>query len=162
VLETAAQRFGWSSAKSEPTRGFGMACGVEKGGYVATFAEIAINPQTKEIKCIRAVTAFDCGAILNPEQCENQVQGSVIMGLGGALFEAIDFAGGKILNGKLSLYRVPRYPDLPKIETILIDRKDQPSAGAGEAAIVGIAPAIGNAVFAATGVRLRSLPLKLA
>ena len=90
---------------------------------------------------------------------ENQATGSIIQGLGGALFEAVDFAGGKILNSGLSAYRVPRFSDIPKIEIVLIDRKDQPSVGAGEAAIVGIAPAIRNAIADATGIALTTLPM---
>jgi isoquinoline 1-oxidoreductase len=81
------------------------------------------------------------------------------MGLGGALFEGIDFEGGKVLNPCFSRYRVPRFSDVPILETVLLDRKDLPSVGAGETPIVAIAPAIGNAIFDATGVRLRSLPL---
>jgi len=80
--------------------------------------------------------------------------------LGGALFESVEFADGMIRNGRLSKYRVPRFLDIPKIETVLVDRKDLPSAGAGETPIVGIAPAIANAVFQATGKRLRSMPLQ--
>jgi isoquinoline 1-oxidoreductase len=81
------------------------------------------------------------------------------MGLGGALFEAIDFEDGRILNAAFSKYRVPRFKDVPLIETVLLDRKDLPSAGAGETPIVGVAPAIGNAIFDGTGIRLRSLPM---
>ncbi len=81
------------------------------------------------------------------------------MGIGGALFEAIDFENGRILNARLSRYRVPRFSDLPAIEVVLLDRKDQMSAGAGETPMVGLAPAVGNAIFHATGLRLRSLPL---
>ena len=81
------------------------------------------------------------------------------MGLGGALFEAIDFANGRILNPRLSQYRVPRFSDTPKIDLVLLDRKDVPSAGAGETPIVGIAPAIANAIYHATGMRIRSLPI---
>ena len=83
----------------------------------------------------------------------------MVMGLGGALFEAIQFEDGKILNPRFSSYRVPRFSDAPEIEVVLLDRKDLPSSGAGETPIVGIAPAIGNAIFAATGIRLRSLPM---
>jgi nicotinate dehydrogenase subunit B len=79
--------------------------------------------------------------------------------MGGALFEAIQFENGRILNGRMSQYRVPRFSDLPVIETVLLDRKDLPSAGAGECPMIGLAPAIANAIFDATGVRLRSLPL---
>jgi nicotinate dehydrogenase subunit B len=105
------------------------------------------------------VTAFECGAIVNPDGLRNQVIGANIMGLGGALFEAIEFGNGRIINARFSRYRVPRFRDVPEIEAVLLDRKDIPSAGAGETPIVGIAPAIGNAIFDATGVRLRSLPL---
>lgn len=79
--------------------------------------------------------------------------------IGGALFEAIEFANGAILNPRFSRYRRPRFSDVPPIEIVLVDRKDLPSAGAGETPIVGLAPAVGNAIFAATGKRLRSLPL---
>jgi isoquinoline 1-oxidoreductase len=105
------------------------------------------------------VEAFECGAIVNPEHLRNQVDGAVAMGLGGALFEQIDFADNKILNGKLSRYRVPRFADMPVIESVLLDRKDIVSAGAGETPIVGVAPAVGNAIFDATGQRIRTMPL---
>jgi isoquinoline 1-oxidoreductase len=82
-----------------------------------------------------------------------------VQGLGGALFEAIEFENGKILNGRLSQYRVPRFSDCPALETVLLDRKDIPSVGAGECPMIGLAPAIGNAIFDATGVRLRALPM---
>jgi isoquinoline 1-oxidoreductase len=107
----------------------------------------------------RVVTAFECGAVVNPEHLKNQIEGSVMMAIGGALFEAVDFADGRILNPHLAKYRVPRFSDLPVIETVLVDRKDLPSAGAGETPIVGLAPAVGNAIFQATGTRIRSLPM---
>ena len=81
------------------------------------------------------------------------------MGLGGALFEAIAFEDGRILNPAFSKYRVPRFSDIPPIEIVLLDRKDLPSAGAGECPIMAIAPAIGSALFAAAGKRLRGLPM---
>jgi len=83
----------------------------------------------------------------------------MVMGLGGALFEAIEFADGKILNANFRDYRLPRFVDAPRFETALVDRKDLPSAGAGETPIVVIAPAVGNAIFHATGIRLRSMPM---
>jgi isoquinoline 1-oxidoreductase len=112
-----------------------------------------------KVKIERVVTAFECGAIVNPEHLKNQVEGAVVMGIGGALFEGIEFENGKLLNGKLSRYRVPRFSDLPVLETVLIDRKDLESAGAGETPIVALAPAVGNAIFDAAGVRLRALPM---
>jgi isoquinoline 1-oxidoreductase len=81
------------------------------------------------------------------------------MGLGGALTERIDFADGKILNANFADYKLPRFRDTPILETVLLDRKDLTSAGAGETPIIGIAPAVGNAIFTACGVRLRSMPM---
>jgi isoquinoline 1-oxidoreductase len=81
------------------------------------------------------------------------------MGLGGALFEAVEFDRGVIQNARLSRYRVPRFSDTPQIDVVLVDRKDLPPAGAGETPIVAVAPAVAGAIFAATGRRLRALPL---
>ncbi|HLK21581.1 MAG TPA: molybdopterin cofactor-binding domain-containing protein [Bryobacteraceae bacterium] len=158
VLQAAAAKFGWDKSTSTPTRGFGLACGVEKGGYVASCAAVSISPDGK-VKIDRVVTAFECGAIVNPEHLKNQVEGGVIMGIGGALFEAIEFENGRILNPHLAKYRVPRFSDMPILETVLLDRKDLPSAGAGETPIVALAPAVGNAIFHASGIRIRSLPM---
>jgi nicotinate dehydrogenase subunit B len=159
VLEAAAKQFGWGKGKPAADHGFGIAGGSEKSSYVATCAEVAIERPSGKVRVVRAVTAFECGAIVNPDHLKNQVEGAVVMGLGGALFEAIDFADGKILNASLSRYRVPRFSDVPVLETVLLDRKDAPSNGAGETPIVAIAPAIGNAILHATGQRLRSLPM---
>jgi len=159
VLEAAAKQFGWGDAKSDDGRGFGIAGGSEKGSYVATCAEVAVDRASGKVQVVRAVTAFECGAVLNPEHLKNQVEGSVVMGLGGAIFEAIRYDAGKITSDGFSSYRVPRFSDAPKLETVLVNRPDLPSTGAGETPIVAIAPAIGNAIFAATGIRLRSLPM---
>jgi isoquinoline 1-oxidoreductase len=157
VLEAAAKQFGWGKEKSTEKRAFGLAVGLEKGSYVATCAEIEIDQG--QVHVARAVTAFDCGAVLNPEHLKNQIEGAVVMGLGGALFEAIHFEDGKIKNASFAKYRLPRFADTPALETVLIDRKDVASVGAGETPIVAIAPAVGNAICAATGVRLRSMPM---
>ncbi|HEU0141656.1 MAG TPA: molybdopterin cofactor-binding domain-containing protein [Bryobacteraceae bacterium] len=159
VFEAAAEAFGWGRVKAGNGRGSGMGGGLEKGGYVATFAEVSSGKDLRSVKVERVVTAFECGAVVNPEHLKNQVEGALVMGLGGALFEAVRFENGRVLNARFSRYRVPRFSDLPRIETVLLDRKDLRSAGAGECPIVGIAPAIANALFRATGKRLRSLPL---
>jgi isoquinoline 1-oxidoreductase len=83
----------------------------------------------------------------------------MIQGIGGALFEAVDFADGYITNAHLAQYRVPRFSDVPSIDVVLVDRKDQPSMGAGETPIIAIAPAAGAAIAQATGIRPRSLPM---
>jgi CO/xanthine dehydrogenase Mo-binding subunit len=159
VLEAAANTFGWGKLKPAANHGFGIAGGFEKGGYVANCAEVAVDRASGKVKIVRVVTAFECGAVVNPDGLKNQVEGSVIQGIGGALFEAIDFENGKILNPRFSRYRVPRFSDMPKLETVLLDRKDLQPAGAGECPIVALAPAVSAAIFDATGVRLRSLPM---
>jgi isoquinoline 1-oxidoreductase len=158
VFEAAAKQFGWGKSKTAG-RGFGMGGGYEKLGNIATFAEVNVDRKSGEVKVVRVVSAFECGAIVNPDGLRNQIEGSNVQGLGGALFEAIEFDNGKILNGRMSEYRVPRFSDVPVLETVLLDRKDLPSAGAGECPMVGLAPAIANAIFDTTGVRLRALPL---
>jgi nicotinate dehydrogenase subunit B len=159
VFEAAAKSFGWPRKKSQEGQGFGIAGGTEKGSYVATCAEVFVDPKSGNLRVVCLVTAFECGAIVNPEGLRNQVVGANIQGLGGALFEAIEFEDGRILNPHFARYRVPRFRDIPDIEAILLDRKDIPSAGAGETPIMGVAPAVGNAIFDATGTRLRSMPL---
>ncbi|MDE3149900.1 MAG: xanthine dehydrogenase family protein molybdopterin-binding subunit, partial [Acidobacteriota bacterium] len=83
----------------------------------------------------------------------------IVQAIGGAFFEAILFSNGRVLNPRFAQYRLPRFSDTPSIEVVLLDRKDLPSAGAGEIGIIGLAPAVGNAIFAATGTRLRNMPM---
>ena len=159
VLQASADKFGWGKAKSTSELGFGIACGVDKGGYVATCAEVVIEPKTKKARIRRVTQAWESGAVVNPDGLRNQLAGAIVQGIGGALFERILFSGGRIENPHFAQYRVPRFSDTPAIEIVLLDRKDLPSAGAGETGLVGLAPAVGNAIFAATGVRIRSMPM---
>lgn len=156
VLQAAADKFGWKSQKSTAQRGFGLACGTEKAGFYAACVEVEIEPA---IRIRRVVEAFECGAVVNPNGVRNQVEGAIVQGIGGALFESIQFANGKIQNPHMNDYRVPRFRDLPAIEVVILDRKDLPSVGAGEAPICALAPAVANAIFAATGARIRHMPL---
>jgi isoquinoline 1-oxidoreductase len=159
VFEAAAKTFGWGTVKSSGGRGHGIAGGTDKGSFFATCAEVMADTASGSVKVVRAVTAFDCGAVVNPNHLKNQIEGGLMMGLGGALFEAIAFEKGMITNPHLADYRVPRFGDAPKIEIVLIDRKDIPSAGAGETPVMSIGPAVGNAIFDASGIRLRSMPM---
>jgi isoquinoline 1-oxidoreductase len=143
VLTAVAEKIGWPKP-SAATRSLGIACGTEKAGYVATAAEV--SKVASGFTVDRIVIAFECGAIVNPDGLENQVEGSVVQALGGALFEAIDFADGHVRNATMEQYRVPRFKDVPVIETILLDRRDIASAGAGESSLIAVAPAIGSAV----------------
>jgi nicotinate dehydrogenase subunit B len=158
VLQAAADKFGWSAAKPSSTRGFGIACGTDKGGHVATCVEVEIDAD-KTVHVRRVVQAWESGAVINPNGLNNQNSGGIVQALGGALFEAILFSEGKILNPLFARYRLPRFSDTPQIEIVLVDRKDLPAAGAGEIGLIGVAPAIGNALFAATGVRVRNMPM---
>jgi isoquinoline 1-oxidoreductase len=157
VLTAVAEKIGWPKP-SAAGRSLGIACGTEKAGWVATAAEVSKQPAGFKVE--RIVIAFECGAIVNPDGLKNQVEGSVVQGLGGALFEAISFADGRVLNGSMEQYRVPRFKDVPVIETILLDRKDIPSAGAGESSMIAVAPAIGSAVRG-IGPVAKELPVRL-
>jgi isoquinoline 1-oxidoreductase len=159
VFQAAADKFNWGQLKSTPLRGFGIAGGTDKGGYVATCVEVEIVPPDNKIKIRRVVQAWESGAIINPDGLRNQISGAIVQGIGGALLEQIQFANGRILNPHFAQYRVPRFSDAPQIEIVLIDRNELPSAGAGESGIIGLAPAVGNAIFAALGTRLRNLPM---
>jgi isoquinoline 1-oxidoreductase len=154
VLRAAAERFGWVRGGGV---GQGIACGVEKGGRIATAAEV--RDVEGSFRVVRLVSAYECGAVVNPDTVINQIEGATVMALGGALFEAICFREGIITNGSFSDYRVPRFTDIPPIDVVLLDRPDLPSAGAGETPLICVAPAIANAVFDLTRRRLRSLPL---
>ena len=158
VFEAAAGRFGWGKTPSTKERGFGLAGGYEKGGYMATFVEVALGGP--EIRVKRVVVAWDSGPVINPNGLRNQIMGAVVQGLGGALFETVHFDRGKVLNPHFAEYRVPRFSDAPEVEVVLLDRKDVPPMGAGETPIMGVAPAIANAVHAATGNRIRTMPLQ--
>ena len=159
VLRAAADCAGWGSAE-DPAKtgtGIGIAAGTEKGGRVATCAHVVVDGDRLEI--LGLVIAYECGALVNPGNVRGQIEGAAVMGLGGALFEAVHFDAGRIVNASLRSYRVPRFTDVPPIEVVLLDRPDIPSSGAGETPLVAIAPAIANAVHAACGARIRSLPL---
>jgi isoquinoline 1-oxidoreductase len=154
VLQAAAKEFGLEKRG----RRAGIACGTEKGSYVAACVEAAVEGGKVAVREI--VMAFECGAILNPANLRAQVEGSIIQGLGGALTEEILFENGRILNGRFVQYRVPRFRDVPKLRIVLLDRKDLAPAGAGETPIIAVAPAIANAVSAVTGSRRRAMPVR--
>jgi len=162
VLEAAARHFKWANRikKVTPELGVGLACGTEKNSVVAACVEVGIDRKRGEIKVHHVCEAFECGPIQNPANLTSQVQGCIIMGLGAALREEMEFEDGKILNASFTRYLVPRFEDVPRIDIHLINKTDIPSAGGGETPIIAIAPAIGNAVFAATGIRLRSMPMQ--
>jgi len=162
VLEAAAARFDWTRLKAaaKPNVGVGLSCGTAQGSYVAACAEVAVDRERGTIDVRHVCEVFECGAILNPSNLRSQVTGCILMGLGAVLREEIRFKDGRILNPRFSQYEVARFEDVPELDIHLLNRPDLDSVGAGETPIIALAPAVGNAVFHATGVRIRSLPME--
>jgi isoquinoline 1-oxidoreductase len=165
VLVKAAERFRYRERLQdiEPKngkRGIGIACGTEKGSYVATCVAVKIDSVRGKVLVDEIVAAYECGAIQNPGNLRAQVEGGLVMGLGGALKEEIRFENGRVTNPRFSMYQVPRTRDLVPMDVLLVDRPDLPSVGAGETPIIALAPAIAAAVFHATGVRIRTMPVR--
>jgi isoquinoline 1-oxidoreductase len=161
VLEAAASKFDWKRrrANRRANSGVGIACGTEKGSYVAACVEVALEPASRAIRVVDTCHAYECGAIQNPANLRAQVEGCIIQGLGGALFEEIRFENGRLSNGSFSQYRVPRLADVPPLDIVLLNRPDLASAGAGETPIIAIAPAIASAVAHAGAPRSRRMPV---
>jgi isoquinoline 1-oxidoreductase len=157
VLQAAADRIAWGRAGGDAC---GIACGFEKGSYVSTAVRLSVEGAA--VRLHRIACAFDCGAVVNPDGVRNQVLGAIVQGIGGALFEAISFHEGRVTNGALSGYRVPRFRDVPPIDLVIVEPGGAPSVGAGETPLIALAPAIAGAVFRATGRRVRSLPIEAA
>jgi len=159
VLKAAADRFGWTPAKAPSKRGYGVACGMDAGSYVATIVEADVDAKKGTVQVKRVVCAQDMGLVVNPEGAKIQVEGAATMGLGYALTEEVHFQGGKVLETNFDTYALPRFSWVPKIETVLIEAKDSPPAGGGEPAIIVMGAVIANAIYDRTGARLFQLPM---
>jgi len=159
VLDAAAEKFGWAPAKAPSGRGYGVACGTDSGTVQTTMVEVEVDATTGAVRVKRVVCAQEMGLIINPEGARIQMEGCITMGLGYALTEEIHFKGGRILDLNFGSYQIPRFSWLPKIETVLVEDRRAPAQGGGEPAIICMGGAIANAVFDATGARLRQLPL---
>ncbi len=165
VLEEAAKRFDWAgrakATEKDSNLGVGLSCGTEKGSFVAACVEVKIDRERNRFSVEKVCQAFECGAIVNPDNLLSQIQGAIVMGLGPVLREEMRFEKGKMLNAAFARYHVPRFDDLPELDIHLLNRPDLPSAGAGETPLIAVAPAIANAVSRATGQRVREMPIKL-
>lgn len=161
VLNAAAEKFGWNDRwkKRSASTGVGLSCGTEKNSVVACCVQVDFISEGT-YKVIEVCEAFECGPVQNPRNLKAQVDGAIVQGLGGALREEMHFKDGKIRNAHFSQYHPPRFKDVPRIETILVDRHDLPAVGGGETPIIGVAPAIANAIFHARQVRIRSMPIR--
>jgi CO/xanthine dehydrogenase Mo-binding subunit len=157
VLERATERHGWISGAQPSQHGTGVALGLDADTYDATCVDVVVHGTEVSVK--RVTVAFDCGLAANPDGVINQVEGSVVMGIGSVLFEEVDFRRGRILNDGFARYRLPRATDAPAINVELVGDSSTPSSGAGEPAFVPMAAAIANAVFDRTGQRHRQLPI---
>ncbi len=158
VLKAVADLFGYMPAKNPSGRGYGIACGTDVGSYVAHMAEVKVD-KDGNVKVVRVACAQDMGFCINPEGATIQIEGCITMGLGYCLTEEIKFQGGMIDNHNFDTYHLPRFSWLPKIDTIILDRKDQPPQGGGEPSIICMGGVIANAIFDATGARLYQLPM---
>jgi nicotinate dehydrogenase subunit B len=159
VVKAAAERFGWKTGKAPSRKGCGMACFDYLGTYVAAMAEVKVNKQSREIQVVRIVHAQDMGPIINPEGARIQIEGGITMGLGYCLSEEMHFKGGEIRDLDFGSYRIARFSWAPKIEAVLVDNPEIAPSGGGEPPIVGMGALIANALFDATGVRIKQLPL---
>jgi len=157
VLETVAEKAGWG--KSMPKgKGRGIAQHSCFGAYVAQVADVSVNEKDGTIKVDRIVAAVDCGPVVNPDTVKAQMEGSVIEGLSAALKEEIKFSNGGVKTANFDDYKIMRMSEIPEIEVHII-KSNEPIGGIGEPGVTPTAPAVANAVFNATGARIRRLPL---
>jgi isoquinoline 1-oxidoreductase len=159
VLKAVADKFGYTPAKNPSGRGYGVACGTDAGTWVAHMAEVKVDKNTGHVQVIRVACAQDMGLCVNPEGTTIQMEGCITMGMGYALTEEIQFQGGEIKNHSFDTYKIPRFSWVPKIDTVIMDRKDQAPQGGGEPTIICMGAVIANAVYDATGARLYQLPM---
>jgi nicotinate dehydrogenase subunit B len=159
VLQAAAEKFGWKPAASPSGRGLGVAVGTDSGTFVAEIAEVQVDKRTGRVQVKRVLCAQDMGLVINPEGATIQVEGCVTMGLGYTLSEDIHFKNGMILDRNFDTYELPRFSAVPKIETVLLDLKNEPAQGGGEPAIIVVGAVVANAIHDATGARLLQLPM---
>ena len=159
VLRRAAQMSGWHQ-RPLIDHGLGIACAVYKGQTaVAVVAEVKIDHAAEDVRINRIWCAQDCGLVINPSQVENQIMGNIVWGCSMALKERITITAGEVEESNFDTYEILRHDETPEMTVALIDAPEQPPVAVGESAFGPVAPAIANAVFAATGRRIRNLPI---
>ncbi|HXF04477.1 MAG TPA: molybdopterin cofactor-binding domain-containing protein [Blastocatellia bacterium] len=165
VIKAAAERSGWQPGPSPRPgvprtgvvtgRGFAFA---RRGTYVAAVADVEVDQDTGGVRVTRIVIAHDCGLIINPDSVVQQIEGQVIQTVGRALREEVVFDQYRVTSLDWITYPVTRFPDVPQVDIVLINRPDQSPMGVGEPALNPVPAAIANAIFNATGARLRQVP----
>ena len=157
VLNLAAERAGWGTPLPEGV-GRGISVQFAMSSYLSQVAEVEVSKEG-EVKVRRVVCAVDCGQIVNPDTIVAQIEGGIVFGLSAALWGEITLNGGRVEQRNFNDYRVLRINETPIIEVHLVKNGEAPG-GIGEPGTIGIAPAVANAIFAATGKRIRKLPIK--
>jgi nicotinate dehydrogenase subunit B len=165
ILKAVAEKSRWQKRQSPTARstgatahGRGVAMTRRAGGYTAAVADVEVNKSTGKVTVQRVTLAHDCGLIVNPDGVRNQVEGNIIQGVSRALFEEVTFDSNGVTSLDWKDYPILRFPDMPELDIVLVNRKDITPLGAGELATVPIPAAIANAIFDATGARLREVP----
>lgn len=158
MLEAAAGKAHWGSPKKAGS-GRGVALALRGGTYVATIAEVEVDRASGAVRVKRLVCAHDCGLIVNPDALRGTIQANLIQSMGRALKEEVTFDKTKVTSVDWNSYPVARWSDIPEVEVILINRPEIAPSGAGEPSSRPTAAAIANAIFDATGVRIRRVPM---
>ena len=156
-MNLAAEKIRWGQEPLPPRVGRGVALGSPFGSHICLIVETGVTPQG-EVRLRRAVVAVDCGIVINPSSFEAQMQGGVLFGLSAALYSGITLRNGAVEQSNFHDYRNLRMNEVPAMEVHRIDSQEAPG-GLGELGTSIAAPALGNALFAATGVRVRALPV---
>jgi CO/xanthine dehydrogenase Mo-binding subunit len=164
-LQAAADKAGWQKRPSPApatsgniARGRGIALTQRANTMVAAVAEVEVNKTTGQVSVKRIVCSHDCGLMINPDGVKNQVEGNVIQGVSRALFEEVTFTAEAVTSLDWATYPILRFPDVPELDVVLLNRPEMPALGAGEGATIPPAAAIANAIYDAVGVRLREGP----
>ena len=168
VVKRTAAMLGWQARVSPNPkrvanglltgRGFSYVRYRGNENYVAMAMEVGVDRATGKVTVRRVVCAHDCGLVVNPDSLKNQIEGSIVQSLSKMLFEEVRFDRSRVTSVDWAGYPVIRFPDVPPIDVTLIDHPDQPLMGAGEASLPPVGGALANAIFDATGVRLRTVP----
>jgi isoquinoline 1-oxidoreductase len=159
VLEAVAKAVDWTPGAAPSGRGFGWACGIDAGTYVAHLAQVSVDENSGEVRVERVVCAQDMGVVVNPDGAIMQMEGCITQGLGFSLMEKIRFRGGNVLDRNFDDYDLPRFSDLPEIETILVKNDGLAPQGGGEPAIICMSAVIANAIYDACGARVFTMPM---
>jgi len=164
-LKAAAEKAGWQKRRSpapaqsgDVAKGRGVALTRHSDVYVTVVADVEVNRTSGQVAVKRIVCAHDCGLMVNPDGVRNQVEGNVIQGVSRALLEEVAYDANGVTSLDWQSYPILRFPDVPDVEVVLINRPEMPALGAGEPSTVPVAAAIANAIFDATGARLREAP----